>query len=171
MTREMRHYPIGPCECPVCAGAPVGVLQWEMFAPRAVARGTCSCRWVGSACVPPQAFWRSTGCRPEAPQDRAAPPGEAEKTIRVAPEQEEPGLLFNSLTLTLLPVHSQVVNCLRHNVNKEVLIISIHRKHRESLHIGVDWHRAATDHRNISNSFFKACDTLLLVSAFSPSVV
>lgn len=156
----MWHYPIGPCECPVCAGAPVGVLQWEMFAPRAVARGTCSCRWVGSACVPPQAFWRSTGCRPEAPQNQAAPPGEAEKTIRVTQNKKSLGC-----SLTHLLSHSYQYT---HRLST---VISIHRKHRGSLHIGVDWHRAATDHRNISNSFFKACDTLLLVSAFSPSVV
>lgn len=52
------HYLIGPFGCPLCAGAPVSVLE-AVLEPgsggqRAVGAGTCSCRWAGSVCVPPQ---------------------------------------------------------------------------------------------------------------------
>jgi len=43
----------------VCAGAPVSVLEGVLEAgprpPPAAGGGTCSCRWAGSVCVPPQA--------------------------------------------------------------------------------------------------------------------
>lgn len=94
---------IGPCGCPACAGAPASVLE-AVLEPRgqgAAGGGTCSCRWAGSVCVPPQASWRSAGFPPVAPQDRAALAGEREERVRVPLELEGLGLLFYSSTVTL----------------------------------------------------------------------
>lgn len=80
-----------------------------------------------------------------APQDRAAQTGEREKRVRVPLELEGLGrlkhfhTLFNTFIFDILLIH---------NVNKEAVVISIHRKHTGSLPVGVDWHGAATDHRN-----------------------
>ncbi len=75
-----------------------------------------------------------------APQDPDSLAGEGEERVRVPLELKGLGLLFNSSTFT----HTFTVDIfLRHSVNKEAVVISIHRKQMGSLHVG-----AATDHRN-----------------------
>lgn len=50
----------------------MSVLEAVLELPGQRGGGTCSCRWAGSVCVPPQASLRSVGCPPVAPQGQAA---------------------------------------------------------------------------------------------------
>lgn len=49
---------------------------------------------------------------------------------------------FHTLT------HFTVGIFLRHNMDKEAVVVSIESKQTGSLHVGADWRRAVTDHRN-----------------------
>lgn len=121
----------------------MSVLEAVLELPGQRGGGTCSCRWAGSVCVPPQASLRSVGCPPVAPQDQAAQAREREKSVRVPLDLEGLGLVYNSTTFTLFQMHSQLISFKTQCEQR-----GSSRQHTQKTNRIFAWHRAATDHRN-----------------------